>query len=210
MATTNLQSQSLGDILVESGTGTPDHTSPRGSYYTNVSTGTLFINSTGTSSGWETLNKVAWGEMYIQDNVTTTAVTTLSWVSLTGLTWVFCCGNGTEMSTSGRLKIKSNKGGTYLVNATGTIQTQGVASAFTFFLGVSKNNADPANGFWQGCMLDGNLSATAANEDDKTLMINNAISLAVNDTLEIKVRTDSVTPDLRLESGNIFVYRIGD
>ena len=72
MATTNLESQSLGGILVQSGNGTPDHTAPSGSYYTNIDTGTLFINSAGSSTGWETLNKVAWGEMYIQTNTTNT------------------------------------------------------------------------------------------------------------------------------------------
>lgn len=209
MATTNLESQSLGGILVQSGNGTPDHTAPSGSYYTNITTGTLFINSNGTSSGWETLNKVAWGEMYIQTNTTNTPGTT-SWVSLTGLTWTFCCGNGTEMTTNGKLRIKSNKGGTYLVNATGTIQVQDVASAYTFFLGVSKNGATPADGFWQGGMCDGNLTATATDEDDKTLMINNTISLSAGDTLEMSLRMDSATPNGRLESGNIFVYRIGD
>lgn len=209
MATTNLQSQSLGDILVESGNGTPDHTSPKGSYYTNITTGTLFINSNGTSTGWETLSKVVWGDMYIQSNTTNTAGTT-SWVSLTGLTWFYCCGNGTEMTTNGKLRIKTNKGGTFLVNATGTVQVQGVASAWTFFLGVSKNGATPADGFWQSCMLDGALSATATDEDDKTLMINNTVSLSAGDTLEMALRMDSTTPTGRLESGNIFVYRIGD
>jgi len=209
MATTNLQSQSLGDILVESGNGTPDHTSPKGSYYTNIDTGTLFINSNGTSTGWETLNRVAWGDMYIQDNTTNTAGTT-AWVSLSGLSWNFAGGNGTEMSPTGKLKIKPNKGGTYLVNATGTVQVQGVASAWTFFLGVSKNGATPASGFWQSCMLDGALSTVATDEDDKTLMINNTLSLLAGDTLEMAIRMDSTTPTGRLESGNIFVYRIGD
>lgn len=209
MATTNLQSQSLGGILVESGNGTPDHTSPKGSYYTNIDTGTLFINSNGTSSGWETLNKVAWGEMFIQDNTTNTAGTT-SWVSLTGLTWTFYGGNGTEMSSNGKLRVKTNKGGTYLILATGVVQIQNVASAWTFFLGVSKNGATPSDGFWQSCMLDGALSSVTTDEDDKTLMINNTISLSAGDTLEMAMRMDSTTPTGRLESGNIFIYRIGD
>lgn len=209
MATSNLQSQSLGGILVESGNGTPNHVAPKGSYYTNINTGTLFINSNGTSSGWETLNKVAWGEMYIQENTTNTAGTT-SWVSLTGLTWQFYGGNGIEMSTSGKLRVKQNKSGTYLILATGTPQIQNVASAWNFFLGISKNGAIPNDGFWQGAMLDGALSTVVAEEDDKTLMINNVISLNAGDTLEMTMRMDSATPTGRLRSGNIFVYRIGD
>ena len=108
MPTTNLQTQSLGNILVESGNGTPDHTSPKGSYYTNITTGSLFINSDGTSLGWEMLNKVSWGEMYIQSNTTNTTTTT-NWVSTTGLTWSFAGGNGTEMVTNGKLRIRPNK-----------------------------------------------------------------------------------------------------
>lgn len=210
MATNNLQSQSLGGILVESGNGTPNHISPKGSYYTNIDTGTLFINSNGTLSGWESLNKVAWGEIYIQDNTINITSGSTAWVSLTGLTWNYTGGNGVDTPTNGKLRVKNNKSGTYLVLATGTIQIQQTASQYTYFLGISKNGNIPTDGFWQACMLDGNLSATAANEDDKTLMINNTIFLSANDTLEMVLRRDSTLAFARLESGNIFIYRIGD
>jgi len=209
MPTTNLQSQSLGNILIESGTGTPDHTSPKGSYYTNITTGSLFINSNGTSTGWEMLNKVAWGEMYIQSNTTNTTTTT-NWVSTTGLTWSFAGGNGTEMTTNGRLRIRQNKGGVYYILATGSVQVQNVASAYTFFFGVSKNGATPSDGFWQGGMLGGALTATVAEEDDKTFSVTNFVSLSAGDTLEIALRSSSAVPLARLEAANIFIYRIGD
>jgi len=209
MATTNLQSQSLGGVLIESGNGTPDHTSPKGSYYTNITTGSLFINSDGTSSGWEMLNKVAWGEIYIQSNTTNTAGTT-NWVSLTGLTWTYTGGNGVEMVTNGKLKVKPGKEGVYYLLATGSIQVQNVASAYDFFLGISKNGAVPSPGFWQGAMCDGALTATVANEDDKVLSINNIVSLSTSDTLEMSMRMSSAVPTGRLESANIFIYRIGD
>lgn len=209
MPTTNLQTQSLGNILVESGNGTPDHTSPKGSYYTNITTGSLFINSDGTSSGWEMLNKVSWGEMYIQSNTTNTTTTT-NWVSTTGLTWSFAGGNGTEMVTNGKLRIRPNKGGVYYLLATGSVQIQNSAAAFTFFFGVSKNGATPADGFWQGGVLDGNLSAVVLEEDDKTFSVTNFLSLSAGDTLEISLRASSAVPATRLEASNIFIYRIGD
>jgi len=209
MATTNLQSQSLGGVLIESGNGTPNHTSPKGSYYTNIDTGSLFINSSGNSTGWEMMNKVAWGEIYLQGNGTNTAGTT-SWVSLSGLSWNFTGGNGIEMNPRGKIRVKSNKGGIYHLLSVGSIQTQNVASSYDFFLGISKNGAIPENGFWQGCMLNGNLTATAAEEDDKSLTITNIISLSAGDTLEMSLRMSSTTPSGRLESGNIFIYRIGD
>ena len=43
MATTNLNTQSIGDILIESGNGSPDHISPIGSYYTNEDSGTIYF-----------------------------------------------------------------------------------------------------------------------------------------------------------------------
>lgn len=209
MATTNLQSQSLGGILIESGNGTPNHISPRGSYYTNIDTGSLFINSSGTSTGWEMMNKVAWGEIYLQANGTDTPGTT-NWVSLSGLSWNFTGGNGVEMSPRGKIRVKSGKGGLYHLLAVGSIQTQLVTSSWDFFLGVSKNGLTPSDGFFQGCQLDGNLTATAAEEDDKSLTITNIISLSAGDTLEMSLRMSSTTPTGRLESGNIFIYRIGD
>ena len=209
MSTTNLQTQSLGNILVESGNGTPDHTSPKGSYYTNITTGSLFINSDGTSLGWEMLNKVSWGEMYIQSNTTNTTTTT-NWVSTTGLTWSFAGGNGTEMVTNGKLRIRPNKGGVYYLLATGSVQIQNSFASYTFFFGVSKNGAIPDNGFWQGGMLDGNLSVTVTEEDDKTFSVTNFLSLSAGDTLEIALRSSSAVPVARLEASNIFIYRIGD
>ena len=47
MATTNLNSKSLGDILLESGNGSPDHTSPSGSLYSYTDTGKVYRNIDG-------------------------------------------------------------------------------------------------------------------------------------------------------------------
>lgn len=209
MATSNLITQSLGGILVESGNGTPNHTSPAGSYYTNITTGSLFINANGTSTGWEMLNRVAWGEIFIQSNATNTAGT-VNWVSLSGLSWNFTGGNGISMSPNGKLRVNANKGGLYHLLSVGSIQTQTVSASYDFFLGISKNGAIPATGFSQGCQLDGNLSTVVAEEDDKTLIISNIISLSAGDTLEMSMRMNSAVPSGRLESGNIFIYRIGD
>ena len=50
MATTNLLSQSLGDILVETGNGTPNHTSPSGAVYTDQDTGFQYLNLDGSTT----------------------------------------------------------------------------------------------------------------------------------------------------------------
>lgn len=52
MATTNLVSQSYGDVLLESGSGTPDHTSPKGSIYVDIDAPTIYKNVDGATD-WE-------------------------------------------------------------------------------------------------------------------------------------------------------------
>ena len=49
MATTNLSSSSSGDILIENGNGTPDHTSPLGSPYVDLDTGLHYVNTGGST-----------------------------------------------------------------------------------------------------------------------------------------------------------------
>lgn len=50
MATTNLVSKTLGGILQQTGNGTPDHTSPIGSQYTDQDTGSFYINTDGATA----------------------------------------------------------------------------------------------------------------------------------------------------------------
>ncbi len=45
MATSDLVSTSFGDLLLECGSGSPDHTSPKGSLYSNHDTGRRYINT---------------------------------------------------------------------------------------------------------------------------------------------------------------------
>ena len=63
MATTNLISKSLGDILLESGNGSPDHTSPKGSLYVDQDTAKVYQNTDGATN-WQSYQTVAYGEFY--------------------------------------------------------------------------------------------------------------------------------------------------
>ena len=56
MATTNLTSKTIGDIRVEHGSGAPDHTSPKGSRYTDVATAKLYENTDGATTWVEIPN----------------------------------------------------------------------------------------------------------------------------------------------------------
>ena len=82
MATTNLISKSLGNVLTQSGNGTPDHASPAGSLYSDKDSGVLYQNSNGSTS-WFPLQTVAYGEGYYQANTTSTTTSTLNtWVGV--------------------------------------------------------------------------------------------------------------------------------
>ena len=80
MATTNLISKTLGCVLTESGNGTPDHTSPLGSLYSDKDTGSVWRNIDG-STQWEKLSTVAYGEAYVQGNTTSTNAVLNTWVA---------------------------------------------------------------------------------------------------------------------------------
>ncbi len=87
MATTNLISQSMGDILVETGNGTPDHTSPRGSTYVDQDTGIIYTNTDGAVN-WVDYNTFTYANMWLTGNTTNTTVTVSStWYSLRPLSW---------------------------------------------------------------------------------------------------------------------------
>ena len=122
MPTTNLISKSLGNILVQSGNGAPDHVADKGSYYTNIDTGTLFINIDGTATGWGPLSKIAYAQMTVTDNATEIAPGSLNqWQSTTSLTWVEKENNGLTFS-SGTLKPRTGKSGTFLIILAGCIK----------------------------------------------------------------------------------------
>lgn len=199
MATTNLKSKTLGLVLVQSGDGTPDHTAPRGSYYTNKTTGTTFINTDG-STGWDALNRIAYGEIYIQDNATTTTIsTTNTWVALNTLTWTEGNVNGFTLS-SGRLLVSTGRDGRYLVIATATLDYVAVSN---YEVGISKNSGLPASGLYAGASLTSTVPTAGVS-------IIGHIDLVAGDTVELSVRDINNTNNVTLKHGGIILKRIGD
>ena len=73
MATTNLTSKSIGDILAQTGNGTPDHTAPKGSIYSDLDTGSVHTNLTGANI-WTIMVGVVYGFGFYQDNTTQTTI----------------------------------------------------------------------------------------------------------------------------------------
>jgi hypothetical protein len=212
MATTNLNSQSLGDILVESGNGIPDHTSPKGTYYTNIDTQTIFMNLDGTSSGWVSLNKLGWGEMLFNDNGATTyaALSANVWAATNGaaVPWVLNSGSfGFEEANNGELRVKTGFGGTYKIILTCTVGLASGTAGYILSMGFSLNNTEPVDGYWSEGELDGGDAGTLAR---KTLVVNNTISLSDGDFCGMNIRSNSAVPTLKLYGANLLLQRIGD
>lgn len=139
MATTNLISKSLGDILTQSGNGSPDHTAPRGSLYVDEDTGALYINK-NAATAWEILQTVSYGEGYYQNNTTSTLITsTNTWTSVNNN---FTSGNNNGFTVSSNtLVLDAGRTGTYQITANVTIEN--VAGAPQIEVGISRNNTIP-------------------------------------------------------------------
>jgi hypothetical protein len=195
MPTNNLIIKSLGSIELASGSGTPDHISPKGSLYTDTSTGTPWVNSTGNSTGWDPLLKPGFGEIYLNANaISTTFSVSNTWVSTSKLVWSNSSFlNGfTQSGTSSSMQVLSGKEGKYIVTLNGSIGNP--ASNQTYELGVSVNGATPSNNMYQAATV---LVLTPA--DYRNINVSGYLNLSVGDTLSAFVRctTGTVTVNLR-------------
>jgi len=150
MATTNLISKSLGDILTESGNGTPNHISPKGSLYTDKDTGKIYKNKDG-SSNWYELNTIAYGETYFVSNTNVTNIITQNvWASANA---VYSGGTsvGFSANTSG-LTLLNGYEGFYEIRGDATISY--VAGTNGYEVGLSINGNDPLPGTYGGSRVD--------------------------------------------------------
>lgn len=151
MSTTDLSSRSLGDVYLQSGIGTPDHTAPMGSLYTDKSDGVLYINSSGTEA-WMPMSTAAYAEGFYQDNVTNTVIAAAN-------TWTAVANNftlghsiGFSANTS-TLVLISGYEGNYQVRGDVTISR--VNGTNNYEVGLSINGANPVAGTYGGAIVDG-------------------------------------------------------
>ena len=71
MATTNLITKTVGEILIQNGNGTPNHTAPLGSTYVDKDTGLNYINNNG-ATGWDEDNSLSSADQIKLDNLSGT------------------------------------------------------------------------------------------------------------------------------------------
>jgi hypothetical protein len=198
MSTTNLISKSLGDILTESGNGTPDHTSPSGSLYVDQTTGVLYQN-VGGGTVWQKLNTVAYSEGYYQDNTTQTTITTAN-------TWVGV-GNNFNLDTTigfsanaNTLVLISGYDGVYEVK--GDVTINNVTGINTYDIGLSVNNTVPAAGTFNSATVD-------ATYTRQQISFDTIVNLSGGDNLRLAVRNLTLTNNVIIRHASLFLKKIG-
>jgi hypothetical protein len=196
MATTNLQSISLGDVLLQSGTGSPDHVSVEGSIYTDDSTGTVWTNQ-DSISGWTALYKTGWAEMYTSAT-TTVSPSTSTFTSITS-NMIFRGGNGFSFS-GGVLTVRPGRGGTYCLITTMSLQRN---AATTFYdVGTYINATVPPQGDFHRSSVD--TTRTYTNIIAKAYK-----TLAAGDTIGPCIKAGGAG-NVNIIECNCIAWRIGD
>lgn len=199
MATINLQKRSLGSRELSSGQGSPDHISTIGSLYTDTVTGKTYVSINGTSTGWELLQTPSFGELYLSANATVTTIASANtWISTNNLTWVFGSSNGFTQSGTSSLLVGSNKGGKYMVVASGTLQFN-VASAI-YDLGISVNGSTPTSGNFHSTIVP---AATY----QKTINVSSYLDLSPGDTVSVVLRCTTAT-NIILRHGTLVLTKV--
>ena len=84
MATNNLITKSFGNIEIQSGSGTPDHFSTKGSLYTDVFTGYAYVNKDGLKQ-WRRIQNPNNVNLYMDSNTTTTNTVSGTWSKFQGI-----------------------------------------------------------------------------------------------------------------------------
>lgn len=133
MATNKLVKKTLGNILVQSGEGSPDHFSTNGTLYTDILSGILYQYK----NDWIPLEVVGYGEYGFQDNTTSINMTT-SWTKVNNILRPSSIENGISLSGSSD-KIEILRDGNYLIKASMTI-TSTDADDNIIRVGIAHNN----------------------------------------------------------------------
>lgn len=197
MATTNLISKSLGDVLLQSGSGTPNHTASQGSLYTDISTGTLFINTSGGTS-WQNFNLVSYGSMYFQDNVNATTISsTDTWVTITD-TFTADAENGFSFS-SNTLTLDTGYDGTFKVIGNATLQN--VANSPNFEVGISIDSGVPEDGLFNGCKVSTSIITAH-------IGVGGYVDLTGGTTLNLAVRNITDTSNVIIKHAQLIAIRV--
>jgi hypothetical protein len=194
MATTNLISRTLGDILIETGNGTPTHASPKGTMYTDQDSGIKYINL-NSSTTWSDMTIVSFGEKY-RTATSTLSPSTTGW---TELTTNLSLRNSSGITLSGgRLVVGAGLAGKYSIFTSVTFQYNAVSTLYT--AGVLVNQAAPATGRTSSTSV-----STTRNTGNCSVLT--SATLAVNDTISIGVQA-GLAGNVNILYQNVLIWRM--
>lgn len=201
MATSNLISKSLGDILTESGNGTPSHISPKGSMYVDLNTAIIYVNIDGLTN-WVDKNKISHGNEYTSGNATAvTGVVINTWYPLSGATWTSGIVDGTSKTTTDKISINSGFNGKYLVYGCARFNRQ-TANAI-YQIGISKNDAVPSDGYYS-------MASTDSTETTSNANIHGYFNLVGGDTIQLVARNITTTNNILVSEASLTLIKIGN
>jgi hypothetical protein len=196
MATTKLLSKTVGDVTLQSGSGTPDHVALIGSLYSNTLTGNIWLNVDG-STGWEQLQRSAHGEMGL------TATTTLSpsTTTFTALTsnWLLRVGNGISV-VGGKLRVGTGRAGRYCAN--GVLSIQRNATSTSYQVAIVKNVVTPIIGEFQQTAVD-------ATTTIQNIAVEVFFDLVVGDDISFGIKAGAAG-NVNILYGELSIYRIAE
>lgn len=200
----NIISNSIGTMLLQSGVGYPTHSAPKGSLYTDTSSGQIYINKNGGVL-WAYLQGVAYGELILptQATVTLTLTNANQWYSDTNTTWYLGEKNGVSGTTNGRLYVQPNRGGIYNIFASGSFGVTG--SSDDFDLGIMINGTTVPNNLWKS------YDVTITGSQYCPVFISGYVNLNDNDYINLAIRNPGAAgTTTRIREAYLFLQRIKD
>lgn len=192
MATTNLISKTLGEILLQSGNGTPNHTAPNGSIYSDIDNSEIYIIVSGS---WEKLYKVSYGFGYIKDNTTSLGIDASNTWYLSGTTLLERISSGVSVS-SNSMVIDTNRGGNYKIIISATLRN--VINTNDFDVGISINNIVPSE--------FSRVTTTGTNRYN--VVVSGFYDLSASDTIKIVIRNVNATNNVTITNAQIQVHKL--
>jgi hypothetical protein len=197
MATTNLISKSLGDILTESGNGEPNHISPKGSLYTDKDVPKTYQNVDGGTT-WLPFSTVAYGYGFFQGNTSQTTISSQDgWVGV-GINLTEGDSVGFSANTD-TLVVLNGYDGNYEINGEATIDF--VAGTNGYEIGLSINGNPPESGTYNGATIDTTYQTQHIGFETKT-------NLSGGTTLEFSVRNITNTDNIIVKNAQLFVRKL--
>jgi hypothetical protein len=192
MATTNLKEQTLGGVRVQSGTGTPDHTDPKGSLYVDKNTGDLYKNS--INSEWASINYLTNVTIYFEESNITYTDSGSAFGFITGSTynWTLLKNSGFTVN-EGEITVDSGSEGVYECTFVLNLETNGSnpdRAEWEFGIAINGTVPDTTNGRY------GNISIQDTAAAHKTCSVTlHYLSLNAGDTIGMVLRGYSASGD---------------